>query len=883
MHAGRGRHAEKFTTIHRAADVSRPWFQREKRGILCWSLLMQLTRLTALAVFIGVCLCQHGAKGFVPADASKHWAFQPVQPIPIPKIKASSWARTGIDPFVLSRLEREGLKPSIEAGRVSWLRRVYFNLTGLPPSPDQVKAFVNDARGDAYERVAEELLASPRYGERWAQHWLDVVRYADTDGFEVNTPRENAWPYRDYVIRAFNEDKPYDRFVVEQLAGDALQADHATGFLVASSVLLPGQIGRDEPSKRQARQDALDEIVIGTGGTLLGLTIGCARCHDHKFDPITLRDYYSMQAFFAGVEYQEREVNDAARQQRLAQAAALAPRIGQIQGVLQRFQPMVFAGRTLVIDEEDKSRVTQSKTPNGPGVNPPGKQRGYHDDVGTAERVANLSRGRYTWWNNVPGQDVLTYNPGTAGRFRLWISWGAHGSGVHTRDARYVLDRDGNLATRDDQRELGRVDQYYPAGVTQGTTESTPLWSGLLDVGIVELSESTRIVLRGGDTGTGITADVIVLQEVDSGAASESLGSKLPRLREPVSPLQNVERFPATAAKFVRFSVQETLDDNRHEPCIDELEVFAAAEPSRNVALAENGAVATASSNYTDPGPKIEFINDGKYGNERRWFSGERGGGSVRIELAKPVEIDRIVWGRDRNGTFQDRLAVRYRIEVSIDGTSWRKVAGHEDRVAVGTPNDPVQNLLRNRPAGESGDVAALTSELAGLLTDKARLETPQMVFGGAFRDPDTTRVLRRGDPEQPMDEIGPAIPAVFAAAAPRTADRAGTPARAGPLDRFADQSAHRAGDGQSHLAASLRQRPRPDAERFRAQRRAADASGTARLAGERVRCQRVVGEAHPAADRPLRDIPPIQRDRSGGRQDRRRQSPVVAISVASP
>jgi hypothetical protein len=151
--------------------------------------------------------------------------------------------------------------------------------------------------------VVDELLSSARYGERWGQHWLDVVRYADTHGFEVNTERPNAWPYRDYVIRAFNNDTPYNRFIQEQLTGDLLGEDAATGFLVTASVLLPGQIGKDAPSIRLARQDALDEIVNNISQTFLGLSVGCARCHDHKFDPITAKDYYAMQAFVAGVEY----------------------------------------------------------------------------------------------------------------------------------------------------------------------------------------------------------------------------------------------------------------------------------------------------------------------------------------------------------------------------------------------------------------------------------------------------------------------------------------------------------------------------------------------------------------------------------------------------
>lgn len=240
-------------------------------------------------------------------DKRDHWSLKPVTE-PKPPATKDAWPRNDIDRFILARLEKEGLKPAAEADRVVWLRRVSLDLIGLPPTPERVQGFLKDRSSDAFERVVDELLKSPRYGERWAQHWLDVVRYADTHGFEVNTERPNAWPYRDYVIRAFNEDTPYDRFIREQIVGDALGQDAATGFLVTSSVLLPGQIGQDPESKRLARQDALDEIVINVGQTFLGLSVGCARCHDHKFDPISQRDYFGMQAFVAGVEYGDRDM-----------------------------------------------------------------------------------------------------------------------------------------------------------------------------------------------------------------------------------------------------------------------------------------------------------------------------------------------------------------------------------------------------------------------------------------------------------------------------------------------------------------------------------------------------------------------------------------------
>ncbi len=243
------------------------------------------------------------ASSVVAAD-KKHWSFQPVKRVAVP---AKSQP---IDYFIGRKLREKNLKPSPKADRVTLLRRASLDLTGLPPSPASVKEFVEDSRTTeiAFAEAVDGLLASPRYGERWAQHWLDVVRYADTHGFEVNTPRPNAWPYRDYVIEALNKDIPFDRFIREQIAGDQLGKDAATGFLMTAARLLPGQIGKDAESMRLARQDELSEIVINTSEAFLGLSVGCARCHDHKFDEISAKDYYSMQAFFAGVSYGERPI-----------------------------------------------------------------------------------------------------------------------------------------------------------------------------------------------------------------------------------------------------------------------------------------------------------------------------------------------------------------------------------------------------------------------------------------------------------------------------------------------------------------------------------------------------------------------------------------------
>jgi hypothetical protein len=237
------------------------------------------------------------------------WSLQPVRRPAPPAVGRMEWVRNPVDAFVLARLEANGLAPAPEADRRTLVRRVSVDLTGLLPTPEEADAFVNDPRPDAFERLVERLLASPAYGERWGRHWLDVVRFAESHGYEMNTLRPNAWPYRDYVIRALNEDRPFARFVREQLAGDAVgrgdpAAEAATGFLVGGPHDMV--VNATAEGKLQQRADDLFDMVSTTGTTFLGLTVGCARCHDHKFDPVTQHDFYGLHAVFAGVEHAER-------------------------------------------------------------------------------------------------------------------------------------------------------------------------------------------------------------------------------------------------------------------------------------------------------------------------------------------------------------------------------------------------------------------------------------------------------------------------------------------------------------------------------------------------------------------------------------------------
>lgn len=242
------------------------------------------------------------------ADGS-WWAYQPLQT-----------DGTSIDEFVREKLTEHGLTLSPAADRRTLIRRLSFDLHGMPPSPEEVEAFVEDQDPRAYENLVDQLLASPRYGERFAQHWLDIAHYADTHGFERDKRRDNAWRYRDYVIRAFNEDKPYDRFLQEQIAGDVLWPDHeesviATGFLAAGPWDFVGQVETKSPVlRRSARSLDLDDMVTQVMTATMAMTVNCARCHDHKLDPISQREYYQLRAVFAGVKREERVTSDSALQ-----------------------------------------------------------------------------------------------------------------------------------------------------------------------------------------------------------------------------------------------------------------------------------------------------------------------------------------------------------------------------------------------------------------------------------------------------------------------------------------------------------------------------------------------------------------------------------------
>ncbi|MCW3094871.1 MAG: hypothetical protein JWL77_489 [Chthonomonadaceae bacterium] len=511
------------------------------------------------------------------------WSFQPVQHLAVPHSRFDALSNNPIDRFLFATLEKRGLKPSPPAGRLALLRRVSIDLTGLPPTPAEVRAFLADSSPNAYEKAVDRLLASPAYGERWGRHWLDVVRYGESHGYEQNHLRPNAWPYRDYVIRSFNQDKPFDQFVTEQLAGDVVAKGDpdiqvATGFLVAG---IHDTVGNStEEGTRQQRSNDLDDMVSTTGAAFLGLTINCAKCHDHKFDPIPTRDYYRLTSVFAGVRHGESPLSPNARS-------------AQQQAALDRVQ---------------------------------------HDVDAQQDRLDQL-----------------------------------------------------------------RVD--------------------------VQNREWKRVL----------------------GAA--------PRRAVAVDARHNVDVFTPVLARFVRFTVLATNDGS--QPCLDEIQLFG-PESDGNLALASRGAKATASSLLPGyPIHQIAHLNDGRWGNAHSWISNERGSGWTQIELPKPERISRLVWERDTDGQFQDRLPTAYRIEVSQEGRDWQEVANDSSRF---TPNQtlPMSALQAAMTPLERTQADTWNRDLETLKHQVVRLASISMAYCGQFTQPDPTFVLHGGDVMRREERVTP-------------------------------------------------------------------------------------------------------------------------------
>lgn len=649
------------------------------------------------------------------ADLS-HWAFQPIRETP----------SSGIDEFIRKKLASSSLQMSPQAEKRILIRRLYLVMLGLPPSPERVERFINDTSKSAWTNLVDEVLASPHYGERWATFWLDLVRFGETHGFETNRERPHAWRYRDWVIHSLNEDKPFDQFVKEQIAGDALNAPVATGFLVAGPYDLVK--GQDPKLGLMQRMNELDDMINTTGTAFLGLTTGCARCHSHKFDPISQRDYYAMQAVFAGVRHGDRQLPPTP--DTLKELKAIDQQIAELTEKLKPFK-RTEAPAAIVLDE---SRAKHFVKPRG-----------------TAKHAAvpanTFGNQHYTWWTNEPGKVFASYQPQVRGDYRVWLSWGS-GFHTHCKDARYVI----RSASGDE--EIAQVNQRLPAN-GKGQVDQVPRWSDFYDAGIHTLAPDDEILIIGGDEGTAMTADVVVLQPVSN---LEKATASLPQLRQPVRPTINSEEFPVREALFVRFTIHKS---NQSQACIDELEIFS---NGNNVALASAGAKATSSGDFVHPKHKLEHINDGLYGNPHSWITSKPTGGWVQIEFPEPKEIDRIVWARDREGQFADRLAIDYRIETALKEGQWEIVATSDDRLTPGkttSANDVYDFRRHDNKRAEQGK--HWLKQLTSARQQKEQLSKSETAYAGTFSQPGPTHRLYRGEPDAKREQVTPGSIDAFA------------------------------------------------------------------------------------------------------------------------
>jgi len=344
----------------------------------------------------------------VTDDHRSFWSFRRLNPVAPPSAR-DDWERTPIDAFLLEAMRSEGIEPTPEADRRALIRRVTYDLIGLPPTPDEIDAFLNDDRPDAYERLVDRLLASPHYGERWARHWMDVARFAESHGYEQDYDRPDAYHYRDFLIRAFNDDMPFDRFIRWQLAGDEFEPENplalaATGFLGAGP--FPTQL--TEAEFEQARYDELDDMVSTTGSAFLGLTVGCARCHDHKFDPIPTVDYYRMAAHFTWTIRGEVPVGETAEgEPRLMQISSEG--IPHIKHHADERGYPHFYPETYILERGD---VNRKREPAEPGV----------------LRVLTPDRLGWSHWEDEPPTNASTSHRRAA--LARWITDEEHGAGA---------------------------------------------------------------------------------------------------------------------------------------------------------------------------------------------------------------------------------------------------------------------------------------------------------------------------------------------------------------------------------------------------------------------------------------------------------------------
>ena len=445
------------------------------------------------------------------AAGRKFWAFQPLKRHPAPDVKNGDWPTSDIDRFILKRLEAAGLKPAADADRRTWIRRVTYDLTGLPPTPRESQRFLSDKSPNAYAKVVDRLLASPRFGEHWGRHWLDIARYADSNGGDINLTFKNAWRYRDYVVRSFNSDKPYDRFIVEQIAGDLVPPPSHGGArgsraeaMIASGFLIVGSKMLSERDKEKLRMDTVDEQLDTIGRAFLGLTLGCARCHDHKFDPIPTSDYYALAGILRStVTVQGIRMNNV-----------------NVSGWIERKLPIPPEQQAAVAEHQRKTATLQSritalrkrlgltaatgivKAKNLPGI--------VVDDM-QATTVGLWKKSKYTKRfvgagyvhddKQGKGKKSITFTPNlpTAGRYEVRLSW-TGGNGRAANVPVTIRHADGMSNKKLNQRKQPTIGRLF----------------GRLGVFRFEAGRKGSVTISNAGTTGHVIADAVQFLPVDA-------------------------------------------------------------------------------------------------------------------------------------------------------------------------------------------------------------------------------------------------------------------------------------------------------------------------------------------------------------------------------
>ena len=319
-------------------------------------------------------------KGIDLEEGRKFWAFKPIQNPPLPTVKQSDWPSSPIDRFILAKLEEKGLKPAPPADKRTWIRRVTFDLIGLPPAPEEIDTFLSDDSAGAYEKVVDRLLASPHYGERWGRHWLDLMRFAETNGHEFDNDKLDAWRYRDYVIRAFNDDVPYDQFVREHIAGDLIAEKRISSdgsyweSPLGTNFYWFGEVLNSATDSVKSRADQVDNQIDVLSKAFLGLTVACARCHDHKFDPIPTSDYYALAGMMHSTDVTEAVVDAPARSRQIASLRRkISDANDQIREMIrpaqarlaERMKDYLVAAAEVLTSEKDRAEVARGTIGQG--------------------------------------------------------------------------------------------------------------------------------------------------------------------------------------------------------------------------------------------------------------------------------------------------------------------------------------------------------------------------------------------------------------------------------------------------------------------------------------------------------------------------------------